>query len=101
MDTPVKENYINNVDHPAHYTSSGIVIICQCNHCGKTIQVPVECIDVVRNMPTWKGCAVKYLWREGLKKDASLSDKEKEIEDLEKAIWYIKDRIKQLNSSED
>ena len=47
-------------------------------------------------MPTWKGSAIKYLWREGLKKDASLSDKEKEIEDCKKAIWYINEHIEKL-----
>jgi hypothetical protein len=39
------------------------------------------------------------LWRAGLKKDASLEDKQKEIEDLKKSIWYINDRIKQLKES--
>ena len=76
----VKENSVDNVNHPKDYTShpSG-----------------VECIDITRYYPFAIGCAIKYLWRVGLKSDASLSDKEKEIEDLNKAIWYIKDRIKQ------
>lgn len=71
----------DNVNHPKHYTShpSGI-----------------ECITITRHYCFAIGNAIKYLWRAGLKKDASLEDKQKEIEDLEKAIWYIKDRIKQL-----
>lgn len=71
----------DNVNHPEHYTShpSGI-----------------ECIEVTRHYCFSIGNAIKYLWRAGLKKDASLSDNQKEIEDLKKAIWYIKDRIKQL-----
>lgn len=71
----------DNVNHPEHYTShpSGI-----------------ECIEITRHYPFSIGNAIKYLWRAGLKKDASLSDNQKEIEDLKKAIWYIKDRIKQL-----
>lgn len=79
----VKENSVDNVNHPKHYTShpSG-----------------VECIDITRYYPFAIGCAIKYLWRAGLKSDASLSDKEKEIEDLNKAIWYINDRIKQLKN---
>lgn len=78
-----KENSVDNVNHPKHYTShpSG-----------------VECIDITRYYPFAVGCAIKYLWRAGLKSDASLSDKEKEIEDLNKAIWYINDRIKQLKN---
>jgi hypothetical protein len=74
----------NNVNHPSHYTQhpSGI-----------------ECIEVTRHYCFSIGNAIKYLWRAGLKKDANLSDKQKEIEDLKKAIWYINDRIKQLNNA--
>lgn len=74
----------DNVNHPSHYTShpSGI-----------------ECIEITRHYCFDIGNAIKYLWRAGLKKDASLEDKEKEIEDLNKAIWYIKDRIKQLKEN--
>lgn len=73
----------DNVNHPKHYTEhpSGI-----------------ECIDITRHYCFAIGNAIKYLWRAGLKKDASLSDKEKEIEDLKKAVWYINDRIKQLEN---
>ena len=42
------------------------------------------------------GNAIKYIRRAGDKQDASLTDNQKEIEDLKKAIWYINDRIKQL-----
>ena len=75
---------IDMVNHPPHYTQhpSG-----------------VECIDITRHYCFSIGNAIKYLWRAGLKKDASLEDKQKEIEDLEKAIFYIKDRIKQINNS--
>lgn len=79
------QEYIeDNVNHPKHYTShpSGI-----------------ECIDITRHYCFSVGNAIKYLWRAGLKKDASLEDKQKEIEDLEKSIWYINDRIKQLKES--
>lgn len=77
---PPKENPVN---HPKHYTShpSGI-----------------ECIDITRHYCFSIGNAIKYLWRAGLKKELGLEDKQKEIEDLNKAIWYIKDRIKQLEN---
>lgn len=68
------------VDHPAHYQGN------------------IECIEVVRNMPFWKGNAVKYLWRAGSKEELGKSNINKEIEDLEKAKWYIQDRINQLKS---
>ena len=43
------------------------------------------------------GCATKYICRAGKKKEASVSDMEKEIEDLRKAIRYIEFRIEVLN----
>lgn len=58
------------VNHPRHYTShpSGI-----------------ECIQVTEHMGFNLGNAVKYIWRCDLKRDV--------IEDLEKAMWYIKREI--------
>lgn len=78
------QNKVDMVNHPPHYTShpSGI-----------------ECITITRHYCFSVGNAIKYLWRAGLKKDISLKDKQKEIEDLEKSIWYINDRIKQLKES--
>lgn len=84
----------DNVNHPSHYAENCPVVTFVFN--GETITVPVECIQITRNMPFWKGNAIKYIWRAGEKKDASLSDVDKEIEDLSKAIWYIKDRINEL-----
>lgn len=74
------------VNHPAHYTShpSG-----------------VECITITRHYCFAIGNAIKYLWRAGLKQDADKTEKEKEIEDLQKAIWYINDRIKQLQNNDE
>ena len=71
----------DNVNHPQHYTShpSGI-----------------ECIDITRHYCFDIGNAIKYLWRAGLKTEEGISDKNKEIEDLQKANWYITDRINQL-----
>jgi hypothetical protein len=75
-----KENE-DKVNHPKHYTShpSG-----------------VECIEITRHYCFSIGSAIKYLWRAGLKTEQGMQDKEKEIQDLEKAIWYINDRINQL-----
>ena len=56
----------------------------------------IECIEITRHYCFTIGNAIKYLWRAGLKTEQGLDDKEKEIEDLNKAIWYIKDRIKEL-----
>ena len=76
----------DNVNHPSHYTQhpSG-----------------VECITITRHYCFSIGNAIKYLWRAGLKVDCNNSPVEKEIEDLEKAIWYINDRVKQLKGIND
>lgn len=58
----------------------------------------VECIDITRHYCFDIGNAIKYLWRAGLKQEEGYTSISKEIEDLHKAIWYIEDRIKQLNS---
>lgn len=73
----------DNVNHPPHYTWLK-------DKCG------IEVIDITRHMDFCLGNAIKYILRAGHKQDASLTDNQKEIEDLKKAIWYIKDRIKQL-----
>ena len=51
----------------------------------------VECIQITRHMSFNIGNAVKYLWR--------FEDKNG-IEDLEKAIWYIKDEIERLKNAQ-
>lgn len=75
------KNKNDQVNHPKHYTSdpSGI-----------------ECIDVTRHRNFNIGNAIKYLWRAGLKIDANKSSINKQIEDLEKAVWYIVDEIHRL-----
>lgn len=71
----------DKVNNPKHYTShpSGI-----------------ECIEITRHYDYCIGNAIKYLWRAGLKTEQGMQDKEKEIEDLRKAIWYINDKIENL-----
>ena len=66
---------VDQVNNPLHYTSdpSGI-----------------ECIQITRHRNFNIGNAFKYLWRAGLKDEA------KTIQDLEKAIFYIKDEINRL-----
>lgn len=65
-----KQNNIDMVNSPPHYTAhpSG-----------------VECIVVTEHMNFCIGSAMKYLWRAGLKGE--------ELEDLEKASWYIRREI--------
>ena len=63
------------INHPPHYTS---------NPSG------IECIDVVEHMNFNLGCAVKYIWRAGLK------DGSDPMTDLRKAVWYIQREIARI-----
>ncbi len=66
---------VDQVNHPSHYT---------------TDPSGVECLEITRHRNFNVGNAFKYLWRAGLK------DESKTIQDLEKAIFYIKDEINRL-----
>ena len=48
-------------------------------------QGPIECIELVRNLPFSQGAAIKYLWRLGMKDDID--------QELDKARWFIRDCI--------
>lgn len=84
----------DNVNHPSHYTShpSG-----------------VECISITEHYDFCVGNAIKYCWRAGLKQDTSeiyttkkalRLAKQKEIEDLKKAVWYLNKKISQLSAED-
>lgn len=75
------KNKNDQVNHPKYYTSdpSGI-----------------ECIDITRHRNFNIGNAIKYLWRAGLKEDKDRKLIDKQIEDLNKAVWYIVDEIHRL-----
>lgn len=62
------------VSHPDHYN----------NH-----PTGVECIDIVEHMCFNLGNAVKYIWRADFK--------EKKLEDLRKAKWYIEREIEKIS----
>lgn len=62
----------DSLNSPAHYTTGKIEVI--------------EFIED-KNLNFNKGNAVKYIARAGLK------NKEKEIEDIEKVIWYLNREI--------
>lgn len=65
-----------SVNHPSHYTDhpSG-----------------VECIEITEHMNFNLGNAIKYIWRAGLKG--------KQLQDLEKAAWYINREIDRLSKN--
>lgn len=65
------------VNHPSHYTDGNI-----------------EVIDFIedKKLNYHRGNALKYLCRAGKK------DPEKEVEDLQKAVWYINREIQRLEA---
>ena len=71
------------VAHPNHYTWIKDV-------CG------LEVIDITRHMNFNLGNSLKYILRAGHKKEAGMTDREKQIEDLKKAAFYINDEIERL-----
>lgn len=70
-----------NADHPVHHP----------NH--YTFYKGLEVIDLTEQMNFNRGNAVKYIARAGIKK------KDKEIEDLQKAAWYINREIERLENN--
>lgn len=73
----------DKVNHPGHYTWLKQL-------CG------IEVIDITRHMDFDLGNAIKYILRCGHKEELGYSNKEKTIEDLRKAIFYINDKIEML-----
>lgn len=83
----------DSVNHPTHYTSSP----AKCKICDERI----ECIDITEHMGFCLGNAVKYIWRAGIKNSGTLNKREKTIEDLEKAVWYIRRYVQKLENEID
>lgn len=69
------------VEHPPHYTTGRI-----------------ECVDFIldKELDFPLGNVIKYVVRAGKKHSVSLSDKEKQIQDLEKAMQYLKFEIEHI-----
>lgn len=77
--TPNKKEMVNHPDHYHPGTYEAINVI--------------EAWDLNFNL----GSAIKYISRCGLKPDAELSKKEKALEDLRKATWYVNREIERLS----
>lgn len=76
----------DKVNHPSHYTWLK-------EKCG------IEVIDITRHLDFNRGNAIKYILRSGKKQEQGYDNKEKEIEDIEKAIFYLNDLINYLKLS--
>ena len=64
---------MEQVNHPQHYNAR---------------PDGLECIDIIRHYTFNIGCAIKYLWRAGLKGGDNSTE-----QDLRKAIFYIEDEL--------
>ena len=76
----------DRVNHPSHYTWLKDI-------CG------IEVIDITRHMNFNLGNVIKYILRAGHKSEEGMSSRQKQIEDLQKAIFYLNDEIKRLEGS--
>ena len=85
-EAPNDKAHDDKVNHPSHYTWLKDL-------CG------IEVIDITRHMDFNLGNSIKYILRSGHKKEEGYTDKQKTIEDLKKAIWYINDEIKMLENN--
>lgn len=84
MFRPVREIKVEDpVNHPNYYAD------------GK-----IEVIDYIedKNLGYHLGTAVKYISRAGKKHEQGMTDKEKEIQDLQKAVWFINRKIDRLKN---
>lgn len=81
---PIGDPDDSPVEHPKHYNShpSG-----------------VECITIARHHNFNIGNAFKYLWRIGLK-GAKAATKAQRLEEIDKAIFYLKDERKRIEGEE-
>lgn len=78
----------NRVEHPAYYTWLKEL-------CG------IEVIDITRHMNFNLGNVIKYVLRSGHKSEQGMSGKQKQIEDLKKARFYIDDEIRRLENDKE
>lgn len=77
----------DKVNHPSHYTWLKEL-------CG------IEVIDIARHLDFNLGNSIKYILRSGHKKEEGYTNKQKTIEDLKKAVWYLNDEIKLLSDGQ-
>lgn len=80
-----QDTQYDSVNHPSYYADGNI-----------------EVIDYIedKNLGYHLGTAIKYISRAGKKHEQGMTVKEKEIEDLRKAVWFINRKIEQLQKDD-
>ena len=76
-------NKEDRVNHPSHYTWLKDL-------------AGIEVIDLTRHFDFDLGNALKYILRAGKKKITTDDERESMKEDLQKAVWYLNDKINNL-----
>lgn len=84
----VMDKQEERVNHPSYYTWLKEL-------CG------IEVIDITRHLNFNIGNCIKYLLRSGHKSEQGMSVKQKQIEDLKKARFYIDDEIRRLENDKE
>lgn len=74
---------VERVNHPSYYALPG----------------GIEAIDIARHLDFNLGNVVKYVVRAGKKSEGGMTDQQKRLEDLRKALFYLQDEIKLLEGS--
>ena len=83
-----KDSSNDRVNHPSHYTWLKKL-------CG------IEVIDITRHMNFNLGNVIKYVLRSGHKSEEGMSDKQKRIEDLKKAVFYLNNEINRIENDKE
>jgi hypothetical protein len=77
-----RKDGVDMVNHPPHYAD---------------VIPGVECIEIARQFNFNCGNLIKYIWRAGVKGEAGIGLLQKELEDLNKAKFYLEDEIKRTD----
>lgn len=60
----------------------------------------LEVIEITKHYDFCIGNALKYIFRAGKKHEQGMKDKEKHVDDLKKAVWYLNAEIKKITEGE-
>lgn len=60
----------------------------------------LEVIEITKHYDFCIGNALKYIFRAGKKHEQGMEDKEKHVDDLKKAVWYLNAELKKITEVE-
>ena len=79
---------------------------------GKKVEIPnsytwfkrnygLDLSRILQDLSFNLACAIKYVLRSGHKSEEGMSDKQKRIEDLKKAVFYLNDEINRIENDKE